>query len=60
MSKATANAKWRQWRADYYGIKPIVSIYASGDVHRVKAHEPTTVAAQAQKSSRFGKFFKRA
>lgn len=59
MSKATANAKWRQWRADYYGIKPVVSIYASGEVHRAKAHEPMTIATEAKKSSRFGKFFGR-
>ena len=61
MTYHPASAKWRQWRADYNGTKPIVSIYAGQPRSRVKAYvDPNTIAQEAPKSSRFGKFFGRA
>ena len=55
-----AAPKWKQWRADYYGTKPVLNPYSKRSVHTVKAHaEPLTATTETKKPSRFGKFFGR-
>lgn len=54
-----AAPKWKQWRADYYGTKPVLNPHSKRSVHKVKAHTEPQPVAEIQKPSRFGKFFGR-
>ena len=52
-----AAPKWKQWRADYYGTKPVLNPISKRTAHRVTAGS-FEEAAPAEKKGLFGKLFR--